>query len=238
MAFIFGYPQAKPLRKDIISLAILMAGPLVAAILVYDAANGRLWGVLSSAIVGAGLAGIMILSYVKLYPRSLQRVFKPKVFARHVLQDRIVVEDLSRLGDEWFVFNNIVLELFNIEHLVIGAGGVFVLAKVRHPGRLAPRDGVLFAGDEPLEVLTTKTWRSCHLISILLKKWFKVEHLPQPIMLAEKEYIGHCHEFDGIEIMGVKDVARRVDQTPGVLDNNTAIALAKFVRDRYAPRRK
>ena len=237
MAFIFGYPQAKPLRKDIISLAILMAGPLVAAILVYDAANGRLWGVLSSAIVGAGLAGIMILSYVKLYPRSLQRVFKPKVFARHVLQDRIVVEDLSRLGDDWFVFNNIVLELFNVEHLLIGVGGVFVLAKVRHSGRLALRDRVLFAGDEPLEVLTTKTWRSCHLISILLKKWFKVEHLPQPILLAEREQMGVCREFDGIQIMEIKEVARRLGQSPDALDNNTALALAKFVRERYAPKK-
>lgn len=235
MAYIFGYPQAKPLRKDIISLAILMAGPLVAAILAYDAVNGRLWGMLSSAIVGAGLAGIMILSYVKLYPRSLQRVFKPQLFARHILQDRSVIDELSRLEDDWFVFNDIVLELFNVEHLLVGKGGVFVLAKVRHPGRLTLRDGVLFAGDEPLEVLTAKTWRSCHLISILLKKWFKVEHLPQPILLAEREQIGNCREFDGIQIMEVGEAASRLAQSPDTLDNNTVMALAKFVKERYAP---
>lgn len=235
MAYIFGYPQANPLRKDIISLGILMAGPLVAAMLVYDSVNGRLWGVLSSVMVGAGLAGIMILSYVKLYPRSLQRVFKPQLFARNILQDRSVIDELSRLEDGWFVFNDIVLELFNVEHLLIGNGGVFVLAKVRHPGRLTPRDGFLFAGDEPLEVLTNKTWRSCHLISILLQKWFKVEHLPQPILLAEREQIGNCREFDGIKIMEVGEATRRVAQSPDALDSKTAMALAKFVKERYAP---
>ncbi|MCB2192098.1 MAG: hypothetical protein KQI62_11065 [Deltaproteobacteria bacterium] len=237
MAYIFGYPQSKPLRKDIISLAILMAGPLVASILVYDAVNGRLWGLLSSAAVGAGLAGIMILSYVKLYPHSLQRVFKPQLFAKNIRQDRTVVDELARLEDDWFLFNDIVLELFNVEHLLIGAGGVFVLAKVRHFGRLAQRDGILVAGEEPLEVLTTKTWRSCHLISILLRKWFKVEHLPQPILLAEREQIGDCREFDGIQIMVLEDVAHRLAQCPQTLDNNTAMALAKFVKERYAPNR-
>ncbi|BEQ14966.1 hypothetical protein [Desulfoferula mesophila] len=235
MAYIFGYPETKPLRKDLISLAVLMAGPLVAAISIYDAVNGRLWGILSSAVVGAGLAGIMILSYVKLYPRSLQRVFKPQLFDRNIRQDRSVIDGLSHLEGGWFVFNDIVLELFNVEHLLIGKGGVFVLAKVRHPGRLNPRDGFLFAGDEPLEVLTTKTWRSCHLISILLRKWFKVEHLPQPILVAEREQIGDCREFDGIRIMDLGEAIRRVAKSPEALEGDTAMALAKFVKERYAP---
>lgn len=237
MAYIFGYPRTKPIHHDIAYLAVLMAGPLVAAILVYDTVNGVLWGLLSSAVVGAGLAGIMVLSYVKLYPRSLHRIFKPKLFARHIQQDRSVVDELTHLGDDWFVFNDIVLELFNLEHLLIGTSGVFVLAKVRHPGKLAPRKRVLFAGDEPLETLATKTWRSCHLINILLKKWFNVEHLPQPIFLAERQYIGSCRQFDGIEIMDVSEVCRRVNQAPGVLDSNTSMALAKFVRERYAPKK-
>ncbi len=235
MAYIFGNPQARPLRQDIISLGILMCVPLISATLVYDASEGRWAGIFTSGMVGLGLAGLMIFSYLKLYPGSLQRVFKPQLFAKRAMQDRSVVDELIKLQDDWFVFNDIILELFAVEHLVIGSGGVFVLAKVRHAGPLAPRDGILFAGDEPLEVLCSRIWRTSHLVNILLKKWFKVDHLPQPILVAEQKYIGHCHEFDGIQIVDFQDVARRISQSPEAMDGNTVVALAKFVRERYAP---
>ena len=133
MAHVVGYPQVKPLRQDLISLGILMAVPLVSAVLIYSAHDDRSQGLVTATVVSLGLAALMAFSYLKLYPRSLQRIFKSRDFARCVQQDCAVADELGRLKDGWFVFNDIVLELFGVEHLVIGPGGIFVLSKVRHP---------------------------------------------------------------------------------------------------------
>ena len=237
MAHVFGYPRVKPLRQDLTSLGILMAVPLVSAVLIYSAYDDSYEGLVSASAVSLGLAALMAFSYLKLYPRSLQRIFKSQDFARCVEQDCAVADELGRLKDGWFVFNDIVLELFGVEHLVIGPGGIFVLSKVRHPGPLGQREGVLFAADRPLETLTGKTWRTCHLINILMKKWFKVEHMPQPIIVAGSGHIGDCLDFDGIRIMEVQEIARHIGEAPEVLNQDTTRALVHFVRKRYAPAR-
>ena len=61
--------------------------------------------------------------------------------------------------------------------------------------------------------------------------------MPQPIIVANSRNIRECHDFDGIRIMEVQDIARHIDQASEVLNQDITRALAHFVRKRYAPAR-
>lgn len=235
MAYVFGYPEQKPLKQDLITLGILLAVPVVVISIMFDPSGDLATELAAAGSVGGALALLLVFAYARMNSKSLQRVFKPQAYQRSMARDKAVVDSLSTLDDGHFVFNDIIFELFGVEHMVISESGVRIIGKVGHDDDLWVENNALFAGDKSLETLTGNTWRVCHLVNIVLKKWFEVDYMPHPILVTPCSGQSKIRDFDGISIVGNEELATLFDDKGQVIPSEVAAGFAKFVKERYAP---
>lgn len=233
MANIFGNTERKSLKQDLVPLGILLAVPFVVVSIMFDTQSDAMTELATVGTVGAALTMFLVFVYARINPRSLQRLFRPAEFERCLATDRSVLRNLEQLDDSYYVFNNFIFELCGVEHLVISQGGVFVIAKVNRRGELRIHNKVLFADDSPLETLTGNTWRICHLSNIIMKKWFKVDHMPQPVLVADQADSSALGHYDGIAIVAPAELNALIKDRCWEIKPEIAYGFAKFVRERY-----
>jgi hypothetical protein len=232
MAIVIGHPAQKPLRSELITFMLLLAAPLLVAALMPEWTGGKDSPAMAAS-VGAALLLLTIVAYWRLNPLVMQRIFRPATFKRHIVRHNAVIDSLARLEDDCVVFNNLIIELLSVEHLVVSTRGIFVIGKVHQNGPLRVVDNSLFAGSKRLERLTVNTWRLCHLIAIILKKWFKIDHMPQPVLVVDYRQ-GGPDEYDGIAIVADRDLPEYIRRFKPVLTTETAGGLVHFLKRRYA----
>ncbi len=232
MATVFGHPMQKPLRQELVSLGILLTIPALVAFLMMEWTGGDA-GPAVAVSVGGGLGLLMLVVYWRLNPMAVQRIFRPAAFQRNFARQRAVLQNLSRLDHGCVVFNDVTLELLRVEHLVITTGGIFVIGKVHREGGLHIVKNTLFAGDHTLETLTGNIWRQCHLLNIILKKWFNTDYMPKPVLVVQGSD-GGLHGYDGMVIVTPEALPGFISRAEPVLDTETAGGLVHFLRRRYA----
>lgn len=186
-----------------------------------------------AASIGAALLLLTLAAYWRLKPLVMQRIFRPATVTRYIACHNAVIDSLTRLNDDCVVFNNLIIELLCVEYLVVSTCGIFVIGKVRQNGPLRVEDNILFAGDKRLERLTGNTWRLCHLLSMILKKWFKIDHLPQPVLVIDQRQ-GGPDEYDGIAIVSDRELPEYIRRFKPVLTTETTGGLVHFIKRRYA----
>ncbi|WP_157468569.1 hypothetical protein [Desulfatibacillum aliphaticivorans] len=234
MAQVIGYPTRQSIKKDLSGLLIMLGMAVLTAALMFDPGANLKSEVFSSLAVGAGIALVLVFVYSRINPMGFQRIVSPKTFERNLFQDQAAADALNGLDDDAYVFHGFILELFRVEHLVISGQGIFVISKVRKNGEIAEKNGVLYCGEDTLETLTGNTWRICHLISIVLKKYFRLELMPRPVILVPEGSGGSIKESGGIAILTNGELGEFIQDKPDCLDQETAASFAAFVRKRYA----
>lgn len=232
MAIVIGHPAQKPLRGELISLSLILAAPVLVAGLMLEWTGGQDSPAMAASVGGALLL-LTLAAYWRLNPMVMQRIFRPATFNRQILRHNAVIDSLSRLGDDCVVFNNLIIELLRAEHLVVSTKGVFVIANVRQKGRLHVEGDRLLAGGRSLERMTGNTWRLCHLLSMILKKWFKIDCLPQPVLVADYQQ-GGAVAYDGMAIVTPRELAQTIRRADTALTTEAAGGLVHFLKRRYA----
>ena len=78
-----------------------------------------------------------------------------------------MAERLTELPKEYRYFNDVDFKGFNIDHVVIGPGGIFLIETKSHGGRIFANDGRLFLnGSKPQkDFLTLQVWKPRRFIS-------------------------------------------------------------------------
>ncbi|VFQ46740.1 nuclease-related domain-containing protein [Desulfoluna butyratoxydans] len=131
-------------------------------------------------------------------PLALTMLFKKDRFGEAVAREEKVITHLEALSDRCYVFNNLTLELFRIDHLVISPWGIFVLGRVRKEGELHVKEKILHAGQTSLDSLCTSTWRICHLLNIVIRKGWSQEIMPMPVIVPHEAHPSRTKAVDGI----------------------------------------
>lgn len=235
MANVFGNREQKSLKQDLVPLGILLAVPFVVVSMMFDTQGDTMTELATVGTVGAALTMLLVFVYARINPRSLQRLFQPARFERGMALDLTVDEQLEQLDDDHYVFNSFIFELCGVEHMVISPGGIFVIGKVNRQGKLRVHHDVLFAGDTPLETLTGNTWRVCHLLNIILKKWYKFDHMPKPVLIADGDNPSDLGQYDGMSIVTLAELNGLIKDRTQEIKPEIAYGLATFMRERYVP---
>lgn len=84
-----------------------------------------------------------------------------------------MMEDLEQLDDGFHIFPHITLEFFKIDCLVVSSNGIFV---VRIPDRTET------ANTHQMNKEIQKLWQRCHMINMLIKKGYKKQIMPIPLL--------------------------------------------------------
>lgn len=236
MAHVIGYPARKDVKKSIFKLCFLLSIAILAAVLAYDPTGHRLQGLYSSIAVGMGLSLAMLFVYMRVDPMGFKRLVMPKAFETHINQDLAVADILSNLSQSTFVFHNFIFELFHVEHLVVSRQGIFVISKIRESGDLHIKNDTLFCGRYSLETITANTWRISHLVSILLKKYFQTDYLPQPVLIVPDSDTSSISEFKGMALVRRRDLNAFIERRIPSIEQETAMSFSGFITRRYPSR--
>lgn len=236
MAHVIGYPARKDVKKSLFKLCFLLSIAILAAVLAYNPTGHRLQGLYSSIAVGMGLSLAMLFVYMRVDPMGFKRLVMPKTFETLITQDLAVADTLSNLSQSTFVFHNFILELFHVEHLVVSHQGIFVISKIRESGDLSIKNDTLFCGKYSLETITANTWRICHLVSILLKKYFETDYLPRPVLIIPDADTSSINEFKDMALIRQRDLNSFIEKQTPAMEQETAKSFSGFITRRYPSR--
>ncbi len=128
-------PQRKRLRR-----ITLILGELTCLTLLVSLFTGRWWGL--AAVLGAAA----ILSGAAMV--TLQRVYKRQTGTRGQLRaglrgQELLAQVLHALDDRYYLLNKLQLPGWpdDVDHILVGPNGIFVLETKHHRGRIFWRDG-------------------------------------------------------------------------------------------------
>lgn len=139
---------------------------------------------------------------------------------------------LETLDDRCFAFTWLIMEFFQIDHLVITPKGVFVIAAVED-GNFSTENQVLSNMDGSLEKECAKLWRVCNMINILFKKGFRTDLMPVPVIVSTEAGTVNIKKYNGIHIMTSPELAGFISEKKDVLDEKKAAGFARFIAQRY-----
>jgi hypothetical protein len=234
MAYVEGYPGEKiksTTAKHWGFIAIVTV--MLIGIMAYISKDWR--AELPSIIftVSIILAIIIFVSF-KVNPMGWRKLVKRSSFERTLKLDHMVADMLSKLDDSHFIFHDITFELFHIENLVISTRGIFVIGKIGEEGQLQIKDKSLYAGDELLDKLTGNLWRVCHLINIVIKKGFKEEVMPEPVLVSFGTGSVAVKTFEGITITTLDKLNKFIEaQKEKKIEQELVERFAFYIKKRY-----
>lgn len=234
MAHIVGYRKEsfKGIPTSHIFLIIIVTVALIGFML--NPADNWKDNILSMLGTVAVIVVIVGFALNKVNPMGWKRLFKKAEFERLVQADHTILASLQSLNNDHYVMYDFNFELLHVEFLVLGPQGIFVVGKLTSSEPLRVDAGTLMAGNEPLSKQTGNLWRICHLINIVLKKGYKEEIMPQPVLVAT-----HCDsvaiaKYDGIAIMGPGDIASHIQHhAQNDIQREVVQGFAGYLHKRY-----
>lgn len=167
-------------------------------------------------------------------PLALTMLFNPARFKKAVGEEEAVIRQLENLSDRCYVFNNLTLELFRIDHLVISPWGIFVMGRVRKEGELEVKNNILHAGAASLDTLCTNTWRICHLLNIVIRKGWSEEVMPSPVVVPHAGHPTRIKAVDGVDLIKAENLAAHIEnRREETIREEMVDSVAAYILKRY-----
>ncbi len=234
MAHVFGYPHKDVSRITRRYLFLTVIVQLILTILLEQMTVSLKAAIVSITATIAFCFLMLALVLWRAHPLAWMRIVSPARYKARVRDESSVIDALSSLDENAFIFNGIVLDPFHIEHLVISSKGIFVLAKLRDGSQLHVRNHTLFSNDQPLDKITGSLWRICHRVHIMVKNECRIQIMPQPVLLITMPEAGISLEaFDDINIMDMKGVMNSLSASaPNLLEPQMVRNIATQINSR------
>lgn len=235
MAYIEGNPEekaGKTMLKHAGFIAIITFMIMGLLVIGSDDWKAELY---KNIVIAGVVLFISVIVSLKLNPLGWKRVFKKAEYERLLRNEKLVIDELSKLDDNYFVINDFSFELFHVEHLVVSDKGMFVVSKNPYAGELNVANGALYSDDQSLESVTSSLWRVCHLINIIIRKGFNdLEIMPKPVLVLPQESKSSMKDFDGIAVTGIDELNGLItNKIRFNIDREHAEGFAVFIKQRY-----
>jgi hypothetical protein len=186
-------------------------------------------------VIGGVVLFVSVIVSLKLNPLGWKKVFRRSEYERLLKSEKLVIDELSKLDDNYFIINDFSFELFHVEHLVVSDKGMFVVSKNPYAGELNVANGALYSGDQSLDSVTSSLWRVCHLINIIIRKGFNnLEIMPKPVLVLPEESKSKMKDFNGIAVAGIDELNGLItSRIRFSIEREHAEGFAVFIKQRY-----
>ena len=147
-------------------------------------------------IANFGLPVVLFIAFVIL--QAADKIEKKGCFVKKRAKDadrgahaeEVVAEGLMNLPKGYHVFHDIEFDGFNIDHVVVGPGGIFLVETKSHTGTItAQGDTLLLNGTLPAKNFLNQTWRQTYNLRNFLKKHSAKEWNVNPILCFTRAYV-------------------------------------------------
>jgi hypothetical protein len=127
---------------------------------------------------------------------------------RGAYAEEVVAERLKGLPDSYCYFNDLAFEGFNIDHIVVGPGGIFLIETKSHSGEVDVKGEVLLLnGAKPEKDFFGQTWSQTFQLREYLKKQTSREWKVKPVLCFTRAFVKVRQPLKGITMVNKKYLA-------------------------------
>jgi hypothetical protein len=155
-----------------------------------------MWFFNFSYIIKLGLPTIVVLAVAILM--VAKRIEKKGLYVKKRAKDadrgahaeEVVAERLLDLPDGYHVFHDIAFDGFNVDHIIVGPGGIFLVETKSHSGNVDARgDTLLLNGTQPPKNFLNQTWSQTYQLKDFLKKQTSREWAVKPVLCFTRAFV-------------------------------------------------
>lgn len=127
----------------------------------------------------------------------------------------LVGEQLATLPDEYWVFNDLTRLAGDIDHIVIGPTGIFVIETKAHGGTVsAEGDRVLVNGRPPEKDFINQSWRNAYWLRDVLKNVGEIEVDVRPILVFANAFVKVRQPVKGVRVINKGYLVKTILKAP------------------------
>jgi len=167
-----------------------------------------LWSANMMSISKLGLPAIIVLTvgfrmvFGELEKKGRHFKKRAKDAERGARAEVKVEEKLTGLPDDYISFHDLAFPGFNIDHLAIGAGGVFVIETKSHGGTITSNGNQLLLNTRPPEKdFINQAWSQTYHIKNLLKERLGMEIPVKPILCFTNAFVQVRGTVKGVSVV-------------------------------------
>lgn len=168
---------------------------------------GLIWIVLASGVA---------LLLMKIIDKKADHVIKrAKDAERGALAEEKVALQLSGLPEGYYGFHDISFDGFNIDHVALGPGGIFVLETKAHGGTIDARDNTLLLNGKPPEKnFLNQVWSQTKNMQDYLWKMTSKELKIKPVLCFTNAYVKVRRPVKGVDVVNLKYLNTYLERQP------------------------
>lgn len=193
---------------------------------------GALWGVLTQ---GGRLPWWMWLGGIVLLPALLNRAIDEteKTAGRAVrgaVAEESVGAELEKLDERFHVIHDVVVGPGNIDHVVIGPAGLFVVETKSHRGQVTFDGEKLLLGGRPFEKnFLAQAYAESMALKEYLRKATGADFEVRPLLVFTNGFVKVRGAAKGVEILPLKWMNDRITKGSEILDEDKRGRLARAI---------
>lgn len=191
---------------------------------------GVLWGLL---IAGGKLPSWMWLGALLLLPGLMRYVLDEteksvRKAKRGEVAEKSVARELERLDDRFHVIHDVIVGPGNIDHVVIGPSGLFIVETKSHPGLVTFNGERLLHSGRPFEKdFLAQAYAESMSLKEYLKKATGSDFLVRPLLVFTEAYVKVRGRVKGVEVLPLKWMNERITEGVEVLSEAERQRLAR-----------
>lgn len=170
-------------------------------------------------IVVLATAGAAI-SLMKFMDKKADHIIKrAKDAERGALAEEEVALKLDELPEGYFGFHDIVFNGFNIDHVVLGPAGIFVVETKSHRGKIDANGSVLLLnGKPPQKNFLNQVWSQTKNMKDYLWKMTSREWKIKPVLCFTNAYVKVRRPVKGVEVVSLNYLNTYFKRQPANLE--------------------
>jgi hypothetical protein len=147
--------------------------------------------------------------------------------------EEVVAEQLSDLPEGYYDFHDVPFTGFNIDHVVIGPGGIFMVETKSHAGKVsAEGDRLLLNGKPPQKNFLNQTWRQAYEMRDFLYLQTSMEWKVNPILCFTRAFVTVRRPVKGVEVVRAGYLGKHIARQRATLSQEQIEKLVRVMEYR------
>lgn len=124
---------------------------------------------------------------------------------RGAIAEEKIASTVAELPDGFTAFHDLTFQGFNIDHVVIGTTGIYLIETKSHGGRVtAEGDMLLLNGNPPDKDFIKQTWSQTYQLRNFLKEQTGKEYQVKPVLCFSKAFVQLRQPVKGVAVINAK----------------------------------
>jgi hypothetical protein len=167
----------------------------------------------------------------KVEKKALYTKKRAKDADRGAIAEEKVALRLEDLPESYHGFHDIAFNGFNVDHVIVGPGGVFLVETKSHRGKLEAKDGALLLnGQAPPKDFLKQAWSQTYQLNELLTKETSKEWPIRPVLCFTRAFVGVRAPVKGVEIVRLGYLNQFLTRRSPVLSGEEVERIAGVLR--------